>query len=70
MDYQVLKVGYIFINVGVFEFQLFKLVPCLQFAGQVHKFVFECLLEFFPYSRYIVVHWVEPSKAVNHITHP
>jgi len=70
MDYQVLEVGYIFVNFGIFELQLFELVPCSQFAGRVHELVLECLLEFVPYGGYVVMGRVEPPKAVNHVTHP
>jgi hypothetical protein len=70
MDYQVLKVGYVFVNIGVLELQLLELVPCSQFVGRVHRFVLECLLKFFPYGGYVVVYWVEPPEAVNHVTHP
>jgi len=70
MDYQVLEVGYIFVDVRVFELQLLELVPCSQFAGRVHKFVLECLLEFFPYGGYVVMGQMEPPEAVNHVTYP
>jgi hypothetical protein len=70
VDYQVLKVGYVFVNVRVFELQLLELVPCSQFTGRVYKLVLECLLKFFPYGGYVVVDWVESPKGINHVTHP
>jgi hypothetical protein len=70
MDYQVLEVGYVFVDVRIFELQLLKLVPCSQFAGRIHELVLECLLKFFPYGGYIVMDWVESPKGVNHVTYP
>jgi hypothetical protein len=70
MDYQVLEVGYVFVDLRVLELQLLELVPCSQFAGRVHELVLECLLKLFPYSGHIVVDRVESPEGVNHVTHP
>ena len=69
-DYQVLELGYVSIDFWILELQFVELISGAEFARGVYEFFPEGLFELDPHRGYVMVHWVESSDGVDHVSYP